>query len=543
MGEILEILKKKKMQFFFLFYILLLVPVLCPLAENFTFIDKVAVFVVCGLFFIAISILSLFISSKSERIIYAVMLAVSIIPGSIYLGYLLFANVMLEQNSVTSLFETNPEESKEFVAHYMSLWVIAGVVLYAAIPIVMICTMRSFRPLKIRKYKAIFVISIVTIIVIIGIEKVSRSVYFVNFYRTYITYKIRTTKEVKDIKERQDKEYEVNTVYQDSVPQILVLVIGESLNKHHMSLYGYQRNTNPLLSGLGDSLTVYKDVVASHVHTIPVMRSLLSMADMENPGYFTEKPSMYELFNRAGYGTYLVSNQEFSEEFRSSYDILLSLAENKYNVATYKQHDDIVLPVLDKILNNNDKRNKLIIIHLIGNHMAYEFRYPKEYIVFKHQKDHLVDDKPYRSSEAKAMIDKYDNSVLYNDFVIYSIINALKKQQGKESVMLYLSDHAEELYDYRVFAGHAYEKVSPTMAEIPFMIWTSPGYRKFRPDLVFDADRPYSSTDFIYSVSELAGLDYPNYDASRSLFSANYKPRQRYVGEKKYEDIKESFSE
>ena len=140
MNEVLTILKKKKTQFFFLFYILMLLPMFSPMAQNLTLLDKLAVFLVCGLLFAAISTLSLFISSKTEKIIYSILLAISIIPGAIYLAYLLFAHVLLEQNSVTSLFETNPEESKEFVAYYLSLWVVAGVILYAAIPIVMIST-------------------------------------------------------------------------------------------------------------------------------------------------------------------------------------------------------------------------------------------------------------------------------------------------------------------------------------------------------------------------------------------------------------------
>lgn len=529
------------MQLFFLFYILLLVPLLCPLAENFTFIDKVAVFLVCGLLFAAILILSLFISSRAEKIIYSVMLAISVIPGSIYLAYLLFAHVMLEQNSVTSLFETNPEESKEFIAHYLSLWVIAGVLVYAAIPIVMVCTMKSFRRLNVKKYKALFILSILTIVTIVGVDRISRSVYFVNFYKTFISYKIRTKHEVREIRERQKEDYIVKTEYKDTVPQVIVLVIGESLNKHHMSLYGYARKTTPLLSEYGDSLTVYQDVVAPHVHTIPVIRSILSMQEPGHPHYFSSKPSMYELFNRAGYDTYLVSNQEFSEELRSSYDILLSLAGTKYNLATYKQHDDIVLPVLDKILEKNNRRNKLIIIHLIGNHMAYEFRYPKEYIVFNHNKDGAVADALYRNEKAKKTIDMYDNSVLYNDYIINSIIRNLEKRHNQNAAMVYLSDHGEEMYDYRDFAGHAYEKVSPPMSEVPFIVWLSPSYRNFRKDLVFDKERPYSSADFIYSISDLAGISYMDYDDSRSIFSTHYTPRERYVGEKKYEDIKEKF--
>ncbi|MDR1883090.1 MAG: sulfatase-like hydrolase/transferase [Prevotella sp.] len=545
MSEVLNILKKKKIQLFFLFYVLLLLPLLCPFAQNFSFIDKVAVFVVCGLLFAAIWALSLFISSKSEKIIYSVMLAISVIPGSIYLAYLLFARVMLEQNSVTSLFETNPEESKEFVAHYLSIWVIVGVLIYAAIPIVMICTMKPFTKLKIRDNKPLFALSIVTILCIAGVDRISRSVYFINFYKTFVSYKIRTNYEIKTIKERQKEDYTVESVRQDTTPLTIVVVIGESLNKHHMSLYGYPRETNPLLSQLGDSLIVYKDIVAPQVHTIPVMRSILSMAEPEHPGYFTEKPSLYELFNRGGYGTYLISNQEFNEDCKSSYDILLTLAEKKYNVAAYKQHDDIILPVLDRIFNKsaNSKKNKLILIHLIGNHMAYEFRYPKEYIIFNYKKDNLVADAPFRDDKAKKTIDKFDNSVLYNDYIINSIIHTLKDLQKEDAVMIYFSDHGEELYDYREFAGHAYEKVSPAMSEIPFIIWMSPSYKTKRTDLVFDDRRPYSTEDFIYSLSDLAGLRYKDYNDSRSLFSREFKIKERFVGEKKYKKIKEKFGE
>lgn len=109
--------------------------------------------------------------------------------------------------------------------------------------------------------------------------------------------------------------------------------------------------------------------------------------------------------------------------------------------------------------------------------------------------------------------------------------------------MIYLSDHGEELYDYREFAGHAYEKVSPPMCEVPFIVWLSPNYKRNRTDLIFDTTRPYSTCDFIYSLSDLTGLRYEGYDDSRSLFSTNFKPEQRYVGDKKYECVKERFEE
>lgn len=542
MKEILNILKQKKLQLFFLFYILMLLPIFSPIAQNITFWDKLAIFAVCGSLYIAISIVSLFISSKSEKIIYSILFVISIIPGAIYLSYLLFAQVLLEQYSVTSLFETNPDESKEFIAYYISIWVIAGSLIYTGIPIIMLAKMKSFKPLKVKNFKSIFWTSIVAIIIIVGVERISRSVYFVTFYRTFINYKIRIHDEIETIKERQTSTFDVRQAQNDTIPETYVVVVGESLARHHLSLYGYERETNPLLSAKKDSsLYVYTDIVSPQVHTIPVMRSLLTMSDYEHPEYFTQKPSLFELFNRAGFETFLIGNQDFSDKYRSSYDIVLTLAKHRYNLAPYKQHDDIVLAKFERTISKHTHPKRLIFIHLIGNHMAYKMRYPIEYIKFNHKKDNMVPDAPFRNGEAKTIIDQYDNSVLYNDYIISSIIDLLATKTEGKAALIYLSDHGEEMYDYRNFAGHAYEKVSPTMCEIPFMVWMSDSYRNSRTDLTIDTARSYSSEDLIYSLSDMAGFEYEGYDDSRSLFSTDFKKRERIVGNKTYEEILEEF--
>lgn len=544
MNDIINILKKKKLQFVFLFYILLLGPILALfLAENYTLIDKILLLSVCVLLFGAISAICTFVSPRTEKIIYSVILIFAIIPGSIYMGYLLFAHVMLEQNSVMSLFETNPDESKEFLAHYMNIWVIVGILIYAAIPIIMICKMKSIPPLKVGGHRWIIIISVFIVVAVAGIERVSRSVYFINIYRSFISYQIRVNHEKSTIRKRQDIPFEVKTIA-DTVPQTIVLIIGESLTRHHMSLYGYERETNPLLSQYSDSnLLVYKDITSPQVHTIPVLRTVLSMHEADHPEYFEEKPSLIELFNRSGYETYFISNQPFSEKCHSSYDILLTLAKHKYNFAPQKQYDEIILTALDEILETDSDKNKFILIHLIGNHMAYEFRYPYTYNKFDYNQDSLIEDRPFRNNAAKRMIDRYDNSVLYNDYIIDSTIQKLIETGNNNSTMIYFSDHGEELYDYRVFAGHVYEKVSPAMCEIPFIVWMSSQYRDKRKHLVFDTTRPYSIDDFIYSISDISGFEYDGFDRTRSIFSPDFKPKTRYIEEKSYEDIKSRFVE
>jgi len=460
-----------------------------------------------------------------------------------FLGYLVFARVLLEQNSITSLFETNPEESKEFVMHYFNVWVIGGVLIYIIIPVVMILRMRSYRPLKVKKHKIVFIISLTAILSVIFISKLSHSVYFLKFYNTFASYKIRLYNERKAITHRQNLTYEVKTINNDSVPKTIVVVIGESLTRNHMQLYGYGRTTNPRLTAKGDSIVIYKDVISPQVHTIPVIRSILTFSEKEHPDYFQTKPSLFELFNRAGYETYFISNQSFGGKFGTSYDVLLELAQNKSDLSSFKQHDEVVLGKLDDILSKPTNKSRLIVIHLIGNHMAYKFRYPDQFKKFDHKADNFISINKFRNEAALTSIDEYDNSVLYNDSVVAEVIDHLARKGKESSSVIYFSDHGEELYDFRNFAGHAYEKLSSYMCEVPFILWMSESFKEKRNDLVIEPSRSYSTACFIHTISNLAALEYEDYDSERSILSKDFVPSQRFVGDMPYNQIKNKSGE
>lgn len=73
----------------------------------------------------------------------------------------------------------------------------------------------------------------------------------------------------------------------------------------------------------------------------------------------------------------------------------------------------------------------------------------------------------------KKEIADYDNATRYNDYVLMQIINRFRNQN---TVLLYFSDHGEEVYDYRDHKGR--DLSSNTISynylkyqhEIPFMI-------------------------------------------------------------------------
>lgn len=528
----------KKLQIFFLFYMIMFLPLLSPLAQNLSYKNVSIIIIINSILFISIGILLLFCKSRTQKLVFSGLFIISYLPNTIYTSYLLFAHVLLQKDSVISLFETNPEESKEFLVHYFNPWIIVGCVVYILLCFLIIWKMRVGKPLRIKEHKVAFFSALVSLILVVSLPPLSRSVYFVNFYKLFVNYKIRLNKEECAILERQSQPYNVVDTHQDTVPKTIVVVIGESLTRQHMSLYGYPRNTNPKLSRLGDSLLVYTDVISPQVHTIPVLRSVLTLADRDTPDHITEKPSMFELFNRAGYETYFISNQPFGGNFKTSYDVLLNLSKNLSNLSPEKLADEIIFPAFKNILAQDKTKNKFILIHLIGNHMAYEFRYTPTYNVFNNEKDHVIKETEFRDKKAIRTIDKYDNSVLYNDFVISQLIRILREQSDENTALVYFSDHGEEVYETREFAGHAYEKVSTSMCEVPFLVWMSPRFKTQRHDLVFDTKRSYSTSDFLFSLSDLAGLQYSDYKDKRSIFSVEFEPKERYIGELTYDEVK-----
>ncbi|MDR1456114.1 MAG: phosphoethanolamine transferase [Tannerella sp.] len=532
--QIKTILRERKLQLFFLGYILLLVPALGLIAQNVPPGAIMAGVAVSFGLLIVIFMLSSFMKTRHIRVFYSVLLALALIPGAVFMGYLFFAKVMLSEGSITVLLETNVEESKEFISSHLSPWVTLGIALYILCPVVMIFRMKHIAFHRVKEHKHLFATSVMLLFLFLAIEPVAQRIYFVDFYRVLADYKVRSVLEEKAIRQRRQQPFDV-TLAGSRAPQTLLVVIGESLSRSHMSLYGYGRDTSPLLTARRANLKVYRDVVSPQVHTIPVIRSVLSFADREHPEYLTQCPSLFELFNRAGYGTYLISNQPF-DDVSSSYEPLLRQADHIVDLSKAGRPDGVILHALEQTLEKENGR-KLIVVHLMGSHTAYKFRYPPSFSRFDRAVPDGREASPFPlKASGQTTVDQYDNSVLYNDWLMSSILDLLDRLH-EPSAMIYFSDHGEEVYDFRDFAGHAAEKASSYMCEVPFIVWMSDGYMKKRPELVFQEERPYSTCDLLYSLSDLAGLSYEGYDGSRSLFSPRFAVRERFVGALPYETV------
>lgn len=322
-------------------------------------------------------------------------------------------------------------------------------------------------------------------------------------------------------------------------PRTIVLVIGESTSRLHMSLYGYERETNPLLGQLekdDSGLTVFNDVVASRPYTIEMLQQALTFGDQQNPDAYLTTPSVMNLMKQAGYKTFWITNQQTMTKRNTMLTTFSQMADqqeylNNNRSQNSEQHDEVLFAPFEKALKDPAPK-KFIILHLLGTHMNYKYRYPDNFRKFKG--DDAIIPRGLDKKEI-AFYNSYDNAVLYNDYVVATLIKSFK-DTDPYGFLVFLSDHGEEVYGDKDHEVIGRNEGLPTkgMYTVPFLVWNSPRWQSEHPrDLKALANRPYSSAHLIHTLSDLAGLTYDEYIPARSLVSPSYKPETRWIGNPK----------
>ena len=319
------------------------------------------------------------------------------------------------------------------------------------------------------------------------------------------------------------------------VPNI-VLVIGESYNKHHSQLYGYDKPTTPQQMALQDegSLVAFTDVVSSWNLTSFVFKHMMSLYAVGDSGEWCDKPLFPEVFRKAGYHVTFVTNQFEPKAKEAVYDFSggfflndPELSQRQFDSRSTRTHrfDDGVLKEYDALKDSTISHN-LVILHLMGSHVDYRARYPqKTQTVFAPQ----MYNRPELNDKQKQILAHYDNSLRYNDSIVACIT---QKFVNKDAVVIYVPDHGEEIFDGspymygRMHGANIDYRLARNEMEIPFWIWGSPEYRENHPygwlAIQNAKDRPLMIDVLPHLLLYLGGISTPLYREELNVISPRY---------------------
>lgn len=452
-----------------------------------------------------------------------------------YVNYtLLFFNMLMfdcdkYNDTLVAIYETSYSEIKDFLSFYFYVNLIYFILLLALVFIELFIVKRlSHKGQSVKMFnKSNIVIVLAFFVFSLGTIVRNHTTRKAGCFERLIVESSQFYNDLRVFSCVADANRNIPPVDCSFTSPNIILVIGESFNKHHSSLYGYNKKTNPRLSNT-PNISIYDNVIAPLNCTYSVFAQFLTKSSMDLDIDWFNSQLFPCVFKRAGYNVIYWDNETGSCSYVEKPEV------DFYSHTNLKKYSDDGAFLEDYKCNGlkyEKSFNNLIIIHLVGQHFDYSARYPIDRRVFS-EADYA--DRTELSDEQKSKVSDYDNATLFNDSIVSEIIDLYK---DKEAILFYFSDHGEEIYDFRNFIGRrplkedCMEQWMHCNLDIPFLIYTSDKYNSNHPEVVEKiksaVHKPFEIDDLPHLLFDLAGMKCEWYDPRRSLINDSFDITRR----------------
>ena len=386
-----------------------------------------------------------------------IFLAVILLPVFVILGYYSVTSTVFAPDTLLAIAQTNIQEAIEYAKDNFSCKTIFLIILANAS--VFFVAIKNTQKILWNKYNLFLVLFCITAC-LVGVYK-----YRDNIITDIPKQASKTLAQYKNFsKERTDRKDNMSKLLLSHKPEagVYVLVIGESQNRAHMQAYNYHRATTPWLDSMKNdkNMLLFTKAYSCHTHTVPTLLYALTAKNQYNNIAVKNAVSVLEVAEAAGFETVWLSNQVKYSAWDTPVTSIASEAnQQKWINSTLGEStntdyfDGKLIEELEKI-KITDKM--LIVMHLMGNHGSYEQRYPKA----------------FEKYDGKNTIDKYDNSIIYNDYVMSQVYKRARKIPNFKG-LVYCSDHADAI-DKNLL--HDAAQFDFDMTHIPLYIYLSDSY-------------------------------------------------------------------
>ncbi|MDE4079393.1 MULTISPECIES: phosphoethanolamine transferase EptA [Enterobacter cloacae complex] len=396
---------------------------------------------------------------------------------------------VIDRNMMVNVFETNSQEATALVTPQMIVWlVLAGLVPSIILALTRIRSGKWWYALLMRL--ATLLGALLAIILVAAVfykdyaslfrnnKSIVKMVTPANYVSAVVKYgKMRWFAGDRTLVRIGQDARKGALISGQQKKTVLVLVVGEASRAENYSLNGYHRETNPELKK--------QDVInfpqASSCGTETAVSVPCMFSGMTRKKYDADlaqhQEGLLDVLNHAGFNLLWRDNDGGC---KGACDRVPHTDMTQWNLDSYCKDkvciDDVNLYRLDKVLDGL-KQDTVLVIHLMGSHgPAYYNRYPDSFRRFTP----TCDTNEIQNCEHQALINTYDNSILYTDSVVSRTIDALKARQATmNTALIYLSDHGESLGERGIYLhGTPYMLAPEQQTHIPFMFWLSADYVK-----------------------------------------------------------------
>ena len=451
------------------------------------------------------------------RMVGRILLAILSIINATAVYFIYTYSVMIDATTIENVFNTRYSEASGFFS--WSLWL--SIFVFGLLP-ALFCLLQ---PVVIGRAKRLAVCcgSSLAIILAIASMHISQTLW-ISQHDTELggllqpwSYVVNTCRVISFSHDEQAEEIKLaDGKIADEEKTVVVLVIGESARKANFQLYGYQRDTNPLLAKRED-LKVYQ-ATSCATYTTAGTKAILEPQNSDD---------LYELLPNYAYRTgvdvtWRTSNWGEPPIHIEEYLTNEQLGELYPDENIY--HDAILLKGLRERITSSQKNKVLVILHTSTSHgPKYADKYPKTFEVFKPVAGNIEEGE----KDQALLVNAYDNTIRYTDFLLDGLINTMRSMNEWKSAMIFISDHGESLGENKMFMHGLPMKLAPKVQyEIPFLVWTSDHFRKYKKTSV-SQDVPVGELPAVleqhyifHSVLNLLSIRTEVYDEAYDIFEA-----------------------
>ncbi|SEJ38302.1 phosphoethanolamine transferase [Pseudomonas sp. NFR16] len=304
---------------------------------------------------------------------------------------------------------------------------------------------------------------------------------------------------------------------------LTVLVVGESARAENFGILGYHRDTTPELKKERGLLT-FTDVHSCGTETavsVPCMFSNMGRKDYDASAAKNEE-GMLDVLKRAGLDVVWRDNQSGCKGTCDRVTLQdVSNLKDPVLCSNNECRDEILLQGLQSFIDNLSK-DTVLVLHQMGSHGPEYFkRYPKEFEKFTP----VCESNALNNCTRESIVNGYDNTLLYTDHVLASLIDILRTNQNKvDTAMVYLSDHGESLGEYNLFLhGTPYMLAPDQQKHVPMIAWFSDSYQQsFAVNthcLQQERDTPLSQDNLFHSMLGLLKVNTRVYNPALDMFA------------------------
>ncbi|HMC01983.1 MAG TPA: phosphoethanolamine--lipid A transferase EptA, partial [Flavobacteriaceae bacterium] len=466
-------------------------------------LDGIIIIVSLVILMLVVNAFVLYLIFFLSQFVGKVLLVLFFIINAVALYFINTYNIIIDETMIGNVLNTNYEEASSF----FSFRLIVYLIVLGIIPSIIIIKIKTLK-VPVKNFLINFSLTLIFIISMVfvnagnwlWIDKNSTELGALVMPWSYV---VNTS--LFYIHKSQENKKEIllpNATIKDAEKSVAVLVIGESVRSENFSLYGYERLTNPLLS---KTENVYSfNATACATYTRAGVKCILEHTNTKKlyeilPNYLYRN-DVEVIWRTTNWGEPPIHIKNFIKKN----DLKKDCEGDKC------KYDEILLSGLNEQILASDKNKILIVLHTSTSHgPSYSKKYPPEFETFKP----VCNSVELGKCTSEELINAYDNTIVYTDYILSSLIENLKQLKEYNSTMIFVSDHGESLGENNLYMHGIPARIAPKeQLEIPFIVWLSDSSKKLKPN------ETLSQNHVFHSVLNFLAIKSPIYDESMSIF-------------------------